>query len=238
MADLFLPDEDDAVTKADKPKSREAISLGMRFHIMRRDNFTCQYCGAQAPDAALHVDHIVPVVRGGGNDPENLIVACVRCNIGKGARDAKSDDARPETERERKLRYEIGHRDRIISWFEWASHIRMRDPTVKAVLYAICSEADPAAEFTMAIESIAHYAEVDVKTAWQIIIGLEAVGVLMPQAGEMRREGVVWMDGETPIAQGCLHVDWGMFGGLEFKPPYKLLDYVQPLHFSDVSRVY
>ena len=33
----------------------------------------------------VHVDHIIPVVRGGSNDDSNLVTACADCNLGKGA---------------------------------------------------------------------------------------------------------------------------------------------------------
>lgn len=36
------------------------------------------------------VDHVKPVVRGGTNDPDNLVPCCRRCNSSKGA---KSTDA-------------------------------------------------------------------------------------------------------------------------------------------------
>lgn len=55
-----------------------------RFTILKRDGFACQYCGARAPNARLFVDHVVPVVDGGSNDPENLVAACFECNAGKG----------------------------------------------------------------------------------------------------------------------------------------------------------
>ena len=51
----------------------------------KRDSFTCQYCGAKAPDVLLHVDHIEPVAGGGSNDLLNLITACGACNLGKAA---------------------------------------------------------------------------------------------------------------------------------------------------------
>jgi hypothetical protein len=59
------------------------ISASRRFAIFQRDNFTCQYCGAKAPGATLHVDHIVPVARGGTSRPENLVTSCQNCNLGK-----------------------------------------------------------------------------------------------------------------------------------------------------------
>ena len=62
---------------------RKAISKRKRFEVFKRDAFTCQYCGAHPPSAILHVDHIHPVSKGGGNDIDNLITACQPCNSGK-----------------------------------------------------------------------------------------------------------------------------------------------------------
>ena len=67
--------------------TRKAISKKLRFEVFKRDNFTCQYCGAQAPDVVLHLDHINPVAGGGGNDILNLVTSCEPCNLGKGARE-------------------------------------------------------------------------------------------------------------------------------------------------------
>jgi len=64
---------------------RKSISKKLRFEVFKRDNFTCQYCGAKAPDVLLHVDHITPVAKGGKNTLMNLITACENCNAGKGA---------------------------------------------------------------------------------------------------------------------------------------------------------
>ena len=63
--------------------SRMPISPKLRYQIFKRDKFTCRYCGAKAPKIALELDHIVPVSRGGDNDPMNLITACQQCNRGK-----------------------------------------------------------------------------------------------------------------------------------------------------------
>lgn len=59
------------------------ISRRLRFEILRRDGQTCRYCGAQAPDVKLTVDHVIPVALGGGDDPTNLVTACQQCNAGK-----------------------------------------------------------------------------------------------------------------------------------------------------------
>ena len=70
------------------------VSLSLRFRVLQRDQFICQYCGAAAPDVALEVDHRWPRARGGSDDIENLVAACQACNRGKGA--AVLDDARAD----------------------------------------------------------------------------------------------------------------------------------------------
>lgn len=60
-----------------------AISKRLRFEILRRDNHTCRYCGASAPDVKLTVDHVKPEALGGKTVPENLVTACEDCNSGK-----------------------------------------------------------------------------------------------------------------------------------------------------------
>jgi len=51
-------------------------------------NTPCSYCAAlQAQTGRAHtVDHVVPVAAGGSDRPENLAVACYRCNQAKGSR--------------------------------------------------------------------------------------------------------------------------------------------------------
>jgi hypothetical protein len=74
-------------------KKRQSLSKKTRFEVFKRDKFTCQYCGATAPGAILHVDHIKPVAKGGTNDVFNLVTACESCNSGKGARKLDDDSA-------------------------------------------------------------------------------------------------------------------------------------------------
>lgn len=64
---------------------RKAISKKTRFDIFKRDGFQCMYCGSAPPKVLLHVDHIVPVKEGGGNEIDNLVTACEGCNLGKAA---------------------------------------------------------------------------------------------------------------------------------------------------------
>lgn len=71
---------------------REAIHKRVRFEVLKRDQFKCQYCGREAPDVVLNVDHIKPVSKGGTNDITNLITSCFDCNSGKSDIEL-SDDA-------------------------------------------------------------------------------------------------------------------------------------------------
>lgn len=61
------------------------ISSRDRFMALRRDGFTCQYCGRKPPEVRLHVDHVHPRSKGGRNELDNYVTACSECNQGKGA---------------------------------------------------------------------------------------------------------------------------------------------------------
>ncbi len=55
-----------------------------RRNLLHRDNYTCQYCGHTAEQLTL--DHVIPRSRGGNDSWENMVAACVRCNVRKGNR--------------------------------------------------------------------------------------------------------------------------------------------------------
>ena len=68
--------------------TREPIPAQLRFRVLSRDHFRCQYCGrSQAEGAVLHLDHVVPFSKGGPTTEDNLITACMDCNLGKTDRD-------------------------------------------------------------------------------------------------------------------------------------------------------
>ena len=66
-------------------KKRKAVSKSVRFAVLARDQFKCRYCGSQAGNAKLVIDHIIPVKIGGSSEFDNLITACEPCNQGKSA---------------------------------------------------------------------------------------------------------------------------------------------------------
>jgi hypothetical protein len=67
-------------------KGRKNISTKLRTEILERDGFIYHRCGRKAPDVVLHIDHIVPIARGGETKANNLQILCSDCNIGKGAK--------------------------------------------------------------------------------------------------------------------------------------------------------
>jgi len=63
-----------------KPQKRVAFT---RFNLFLRDEFRCQYCGANGD---LTFDHVIPRARGGITSWKNVVAACSPCNLHKGAR--------------------------------------------------------------------------------------------------------------------------------------------------------
>lgn len=98
---------------------RKNITKKTRFEVFKRDSFTCQYCGKQAPEVVLQVDHIKPVAGGGDNDILNLVTSCIDCNLGKGAKELSDDSIIAKQKRqleelnEKRLQLEM-----LIDWRE------------------------------------------------------------------------------------------------------------------------
>jgi 5-methylcytosine-specific restriction endonuclease McrA len=53
--------------------------------IYNEQDGLCFWCGCEV-GATYHVDHLMPLVLGGTNSPENLAITCPSCNIAKGAK--------------------------------------------------------------------------------------------------------------------------------------------------------
>jgi 5-methylcytosine-specific restriction endonuclease McrA len=57
-----------------------------RRSILARDGHQCQYCGRHFPIQQLSLDHVIPRSRGGMTTWENVVCACLNCNVRKGGR--------------------------------------------------------------------------------------------------------------------------------------------------------
>lgn len=67
---------------------RKRMTKALRDEIALRDNYTCRICGKYMPDGVgLHIDHIIPVAKGGKSIPSNLQVLCSKCNGKKSSKE-------------------------------------------------------------------------------------------------------------------------------------------------------
>lgn len=78
--------------KARPPKVRFS-----RANVLLRDDFRCQYCGAEGDSAKLTFDHVVPRAQGGKTSWDNIVTACRPCNSAKGNRTPEQAGMKPRT---------------------------------------------------------------------------------------------------------------------------------------------
>lgn len=66
---------------------RAKVTVSLRWQILELDNHKCRVCNASSNDGVkLHVDHIIPISKGGTSDISNLQTLCETCNLGKSDR--------------------------------------------------------------------------------------------------------------------------------------------------------
>lgn len=93
------------------------MNAARRARVRERAGHCCEYCQLQqdeSPLAALHVELVIPRIHGGGDDLNNLALACIDCNLHKGPNLTGID---PETKQVTRLFHPRLHR-----WedhFEW-----------------------------------------------------------------------------------------------------------------------
>jgi 5-methylcytosine-specific restriction endonuclease McrA len=73
-----------------KRRAREYAAEGSHTYkdtakLMTQSKGRCYWCGEKIVGKP-HIDHIIPLARGGSNGPENLCVSCPTCNLSKGAK--------------------------------------------------------------------------------------------------------------------------------------------------------
>jgi hypothetical protein len=70
------------------------MDVETRRFVRVRAQHRCEYCGLHQNDSPLgplQIEHVLPKKHGGGDDRENLALACVDCNLHKGTNIAGLD---------------------------------------------------------------------------------------------------------------------------------------------------
>ena len=67
-------------------RKRRAFTFQDYLMLAVRSEQRCEICGRQPPEAALEIDHILPVFKGGSNAAFNLRFLCQHHNRSRGAR--------------------------------------------------------------------------------------------------------------------------------------------------------
>lgn len=95
VVQILLPSEIDRVREsggAEQVLNIEALDFytDRRYAalIHKRDNRACFYCGRSIGADAFVLDHVIPVVLGGGNSHRNIVTSCHECNSIKQAEPA------------------------------------------------------------------------------------------------------------------------------------------------------
>lgn len=74
----YAYDLDEQDLKRERQKARELRQS--QWWKRRCSKGRCYYCGRSIPAAALTMDHLVPVARGGKSTRGNVVPACKSCN--------------------------------------------------------------------------------------------------------------------------------------------------------------
>jgi len=96
------------------------MSPSTKARVRERAGNRCEYCQLRQDDsplAALHIEHIVPKTHGGGDELDNLALACIDCNLHKGPNLTGRD---PETNQVTELFHPRRHR--------WGDHFEWHGP--------------------------------------------------------------------------------------------------------------
>ncbi len=78
---MFIP-ADPSHIKRERVKGRELRQS--QWWKRKLNEGVCFHCGEKFPPLLLTMDHVIPLVRGGHSDKNNVVVSCKDCNSKKG----------------------------------------------------------------------------------------------------------------------------------------------------------
>ncbi len=78
---IFIPEVSEDFIKAQRQKAK-ALKKS-RWWRQKIQKGVCYYCGRKFPPNELTMDHVVPIIKGGRSEKNNLVPACKECNARK-----------------------------------------------------------------------------------------------------------------------------------------------------------
>lgn len=82
------PETEKAYSHAKRARKKSARGTHTASDIRRQyaaQKGMCYYC-QEKTDGKYHVEHVIPLSRGGSNGPENIVISCPKCNLEKGTK--------------------------------------------------------------------------------------------------------------------------------------------------------
>ncbi|MBS0272981.1 MAG: HNH endonuclease [Proteobacteria bacterium] len=76
----FVSNIDAATEYQQSGPKRDPISDDVKLLVWSRDGGACVRCGSKEK---IHFDHVLPVAKGGSNEPANIQILCQSCNLRK-----------------------------------------------------------------------------------------------------------------------------------------------------------
>lgn len=73
-------------SRALKQQAQGSHTLADIDQLLKGQGNRCWYCGCDLTDS-YHIDHFIPLSKGGANEPGNLRLACASCNLKKNNKD-------------------------------------------------------------------------------------------------------------------------------------------------------
>ena len=119
-----------------------------RRNIFLRDHNRCQYCRRRFSAAELSRDHVVPRSRGGRTTWDNIVSACLKCNVGKGGRTPREAGmelvTRPRKPTRSPLLAETVNSQKYAMWKTFVGESDWPDDQTRSETESILSGSDPA----------------------------------------------------------------------------------------------